>query len=126
MSCSCSHRRAPHSSASPRTSVAVTVMGLLALTVARRFEDKKDHRLRRRVSVVMGDDEAGVGGVVSALTAIGATVTDVEYERRLDDDKKRVVATFDVELADTTSVAKLIESVESVSGVRRVRIQHHL
>jgi putative Mg2+ transporter-C (MgtC) family protein len=100
-------------------------MGLLALTVVRRFEDKNDHRLRCRVSVVMGDDEAGVGGVVSALTAMGARVADVEYERRLDDDKKRVVATFDVEFDDTTSVSMLIESIESVPGVRRVRIQHH-
>lgn len=106
-------------------SVAVTVMGLLALTVVRRFEDKNDHRVRRRVSVVMGDDEAGMRGVVSALTAIGARVTDVEYERRLDDDKKRVVATFDVEFDDSTSVSMLIESIESVPGVRRVRIQQH-
>src|SRR5580693_3188297 len=104
-------------------SVTVTAMGILALTVLRRFEDKNDHLLRRRISVTMGDDEAGVDGVVYALTAIGAKVSEVEYERRLDDDKKRVVATFDVEFADTLSVANLIKSVESVPGVRRVRVQ---
>src|SRR5579863_5583448 len=33
-------------------SAAVTFMGIVALTVLRRFEDKDDHLMRRRVSVV--------------------------------------------------------------------------
>jgi putative Mg2+ transporter-C (MgtC) family protein len=107
-------------------SIAVTAMGIVALTVLRRFEDKNDHVLRRRVSVVLGDEEPGIGSVMSALTALGAIVADVEYERRLDDDKKRMVATFDVSFADTLSLTKLIEAIESVPGVRRVRIQHHV
>lgn len=57
---------------------------------------------------------------------MGAKVTDVEYERRLDGDKKRVVATFDVESSDSVSVTSLIDAIESVPGVRRVRIRHHL
>ncbi|MGD0679771.1 MAG: MgtC/SapB family protein [Polyangiaceae bacterium] len=107
-------------------SVTVTVMGLVALTIVRRFEDKDDHLMRRRVSVVLGEDQASIGGVVSALTELGATVSEIEYERRLDDGKKRIVATFDVQFADTLSVARLIEGVESVPGVRRVRVAHHL
>jgi putative Mg2+ transporter-C (MgtC) family protein len=106
-------------------SVAVTAMGIVALTVLRRFEDKNDHLMRRRVSVVLGEG-AGIGGVVSVLTDLGATVSEVEYERRLDGGKKRVVATFDVQFADTVGVAKLIDGIESVQGVRRVRIAHHL
>jgi putative Mg2+ transporter-C (MgtC) family protein len=107
-------------------SVAVTAMGIVALTVLRRLEDKNDHLMRRRVSVALGEDEPGIGRVVSALTELGATVSEVEYERRLDDGKKRIVATFDVQFVDTIGVAKIIEAVESVQGVRRVRVQHHL
>jgi putative Mg2+ transporter-C (MgtC) family protein len=107
-------------------SVAVTAMGIGALTVLRRFEDKNDHLMRRRVSVVLGEGEAGIGRVVSALTELGANVSEVEYERRLDDGKKRIVATFDVQFADTVGVAKIIEAVESVQGVRRGRVEHHL
>jgi putative Mg2+ transporter-C (MgtC) family protein len=106
-------------------SVAVTFMGLVALTVVRRLEDKDERRLRRRVSVILGDGDADIGAVVSALSSIGAKVTEVEYERRLDDDKKRIVAIFDVECPDTASVGKLAERIESVQGVRRVRIQHY-
>jgi putative Mg2+ transporter-C (MgtC) family protein len=107
-------------------SVAVTAMGIGALTVLRRFEDKNDHLMRRRVSVVLGEGEPGIGHVVSTLTGLGANVSEVEYERRLDDGKKRIVATFDVQFADTVGVARIIEAVESVQGVRRVRVEHHL
>jgi putative Mg2+ transporter-C (MgtC) family protein len=102
----------------------VTVLGLLALTVLRRFEDKDDHRMRRRVTVILGDDADSVTAVVDALKALGADVSDVEYERRLDDDKKRIVATFDVDVEKSLGVSSLIKTVENVGGVRRVVIQH--
>lgn len=106
-------------------SVAATGMGIAALTVLRRFEDKNDHLLHRRVSVILGEGEKGIGRVVSTLTQLGVTVSEVEYERRLDDDKKRIVTTFDVEFNDTLSVVTIIEALESLPTVRRVRVQHH-
>ena len=102
----------------------VTLLGLLALTVLRRFEDKDDDRTRRRVTIVLGDDAVDLTAVLDALKSIGAVVSDVEYEKRLDDEKKRIVAIFDVDLARTVSVATLIQTVEKVGGVRRVTIQH--
>src|SRR5579863_5616229 len=104
---------------------AATLLGLLALTVLRRLEDKQDHMLRRRVSVVLGEDAEDVSVLVTALTELGAIVSDVEYERRLDDEKKRIVAIFDVRFVDTLAVTRLIRVVESVRGVRRVNVQHH-
>jgi len=107
-------------------STAVTGMGIVALTVLRRFEDKNDPLMQRRVSVVLGDNGPGIGRVVSVLTELGATVSEDEYERRLDDGKKRVVATFDVQFADTVGVTRILEGVESVAGVRRVRVARSL
>jgi putative Mg2+ transporter-C (MgtC) family protein len=104
---------------------AVTAMGIVALTVLRRFEDKDDHLVHRRVSVVLGGHEPDVEQVVAALTALGAKVTEVEYERRLDDEKERMVAIFDVQFADTLGMPRLLRAIESVPGVRRVRLQHH-
>ncbi len=104
-------------------SSVVTLMGIIALTVLRRLEDKNDHVLRRRVSVVLGEGAHDLSAVLAALTALGAVVSDVKYETRLDDDNKRVSATFDVELADTVNVTTLIDAVESVRGVRRVVVQ---
>jgi putative Mg2+ transporter-C (MgtC) family protein len=106
-------------------SVVVMLMGLLALTFLRRFEDKDDHLQLRRVSVVLGEDARGVGAVSESLRKLGAKVSDVEYEKRLDDDKKHIVATLDVQFATTITVPELIDAIETVPGVRRVVVQHH-
>ena len=72
-------------------SAAVTLMGIVALTVLRRFEDKDDHLLLRRVSVVLGEHAQDITAVVESLKKLGAKVSDVEYEKRLDDEKKHIV-----------------------------------
>lgn len=104
-------------------SIVVTAMGIVALTVLRRFEDKNDHLVRRRVSVVLGDEQSTVARVMSALAALPATVSEIEYERRLDDGKKPLVATFDVQFVDSIAVHQLVEVIEAVGGVRRVHVQ---
>jgi putative Mg2+ transporter-C (MgtC) family protein len=101
----------------------VTGLGIVALTVLRRFEDKDDRLVRRRVSVVLGEDAADVTALVESLRKLGAKVSDVEYERRFDDEKKRIVATVDVQVIDTVGVPQIIQAVEAVPGVRRVVVQ---
>jgi len=106
--------------------VIVTLMGVIALTVLRRFEDKNDHLMKRRVHVVIGDDPSGLERVFGALSELGTTVSDVEYERRLDDEKKAVVITFDVQFSDTLGVVGVVRAIEGVHGVRRVHVQHRV
>jgi len=105
-------------------SAVVTGMGVIALTVLRRFEDKNDRLVRRRVSVTLGEDAQDIAAVVEALTKLGGKVADVEYEKRFGQEKRRTVATLDVELADNVSVPQLLQAVETVRGVRRVVVQH--
>ena len=100
----------------------VTALGIGALTLLRRFEDKNDHLVRRRISIVLGEGTE-IAAIVGALTALGAVVSELEYEKRLDDEKKRIVATFDVRYADTIDVTKLVQAVEHIAGVRRVQVQ---
>jgi putative Mg2+ transporter-C (MgtC) family protein len=102
--------------------VVVTAMGVVALTVLRRFEDKDDQLIRRRISVVLGEDPQSVTRIVETMTALGARVAEVEYEKRLDD-KKRIAATFDVRLPATVSVGVLVERLEQAAEVRRVHVQ---
>jgi putative Mg2+ transporter-C (MgtC) family protein len=102
----------------------VTLLGLAGLTLLRRFEDKDDHRLVRRISVVLGEDAKDVAALVDALKAIGVTVSDVEHEKRLEDGKKRIEVTFDVEFPDTIGISALMDAVEGVPGVRRVVVKH--
>jgi putative Mg2+ transporter-C (MgtC) family protein len=102
--------------------VVVTVLGITALTVLRRFEDKNDAVVSRRVSVVLSD-VAVLERVVTALREVGAVAEDVEYDHRLEDDKKRVEAMFEVQIPLAMGVAKVIAAVEAVQGVRRVQVQ---
>lgn len=107
-------------------SVVVTAMGIAALTVFRRFEDKDDRLVHRRLSVVLGDDAEAIESVLAGLQALGAVVADVEYERRLDEAKRRTSLTLDVKFPISVGIPALIAAVEAVRGVRRVHVQHRL
>jgi putative Mg2+ transporter-C (MgtC) family protein len=104
----------------------VMIMGLVALTLLRRFEDKDDSMQHRRVTVVLGEQAKDLAAVVDGLAKLGARVAEIEYERRFEDDKKRIVATFDVAFAGTVAIAQLIEAIESAPDVRRVLVQHRV
>jgi putative Mg2+ transporter-C (MgtC) family protein len=102
--------------------VAVTIAGVIALTVLRRFEDKDDHTLRRQLELVLGDPNA-LDEIVTNLGALGVKISDVSYERRLDEDKRRVGATLDLSFKDTLELPKLLHAVEAVAGVRRLHLR---
>jgi putative Mg2+ transporter-C (MgtC) family protein len=102
--------------------VSVTGLGIVALTALRRFEDKDDERIRRRISIVLGEEVAGVSAIVDVLQGLGAVVTEMDHDRRLDD-KKRVSVTLDVRLPAKITVAALVEHLETQPGVRRVHVQ---
>lgn len=107
-------------------SVVVTAMGIAALTVFRRFEDKEDNLVHRRISVVLADEADAIERVLAGLKALGAVVSDVEYERRLEAEKRRTRLTIDVKFPDRVGIPALIAAVEAVHGVRRIHVQHRL
>lgn len=108
-------------------SIAVTAMGLVALTVFRRFEDKNDRVTKRRISVVVTDDaetstiDATVDAIMKQMTELGAVVADVEYERRLDD-KRRTSLTLDVTLPREVTAAAVIRAIETHAAVKRIQV----
>jgi putative Mg2+ transporter-C (MgtC) family protein len=105
-------------------SAVVTVLGIVALTLLRRLEDK--NFTRRRITVVLAAKEGRPDVIADVLRKLGVTSSDVEYDRRFDEAKGKLVATFDVQFAETIQVTSLIDAIESVPGVRRVRVQQHL
>jgi putative Mg2+ transporter-C (MgtC) family protein len=103
-------------------SVAVTFMGIVALTVFRRFEDKNDAMTKRRISLVLAAEaEATIPLVMKSIAELGGVVAEVEYERRLDE-KRRTALTVDVNLPIGISVSALIETLEQFPGVKRIQI----
>jgi putative Mg2+ transporter-C (MgtC) family protein len=103
-------------------SLAVTAMGIAALTVLRRFEDKNDHLVPRRVSLVLANAEV-LAQVMLVIKGHGVAVSEFDYDRRLDDEKRRTEVTFDMDVPDTVGVAKVIASIEGIEGVRRVQVE---
>lgn len=86
--------------------VAATVLDVIALTGLRRFENNDDHLLRRRVSVVLGEELQTSPPCLRPSRAWGAVLSDVEYKKRLDDDKKRILrpsGAFDESWSSTMS-----------------------
>jgi putative Mg2+ transporter-C (MgtC) family protein len=100
--------------------VGATLLGVFALTVLRRFEDKDDASFRRRVSLVLvAQDPAPV---LAALTEIGVTIHGVSYERRYDD-KARVELSFDARIPKKVGVEKVLDTIEATAEVRRLRVE---
>ena len=102
--------------------IAVTITGVIALTVLRRFEDKDDHVLRRQLELVLGSSTA-LDEIVANLGQLGVKISDVAYERRLDEDKQRVGATLNLAFSDKLELSKLLHEVERVAGVRRLQLR---
>jgi putative Mg2+ transporter-C (MgtC) family protein len=103
-------------------SAVVTTFGILALTVLRRFEDK--HLVRRRISVLVAEGESSVNDLLGSLQKLGGDVLTIDYEHRLDE-KARVEVTIDVQVDQKIGVPELAHAVETVAGIRRVRIHQH-
>lgn len=102
-------------------SLGATVIGLVALSVVRRFEGKNDGATRRRrvaVTTVGGAD--ALPGLVAAIQAAGCTVSDAEYESVREEG--RLTVAFDVDAPSHVSLEALLRTAESQPGVVRVRI----
>lgn len=107
-------------------SVAVTIFGIIALTFFRRFEDKNDLVTKRRVSLVLAPDAAStVPGMIESIAELGASVSEVAYDRRIDD-KNRTTVTLDVTLPVSIELTALVGRLERQSGVQRIQVGHAL
>jgi putative Mg2+ transporter-C (MgtC) family protein len=103
----------------------VTALGILALTIVRRFEDKDDNVVRRRLTVVLAEDTGAATRVLAALTAIGAVASEVEYKRSLGE-TRLVEIVLDVRLPASAGVPKLVEAVEVLEGIRQIHVERRI
>lgn len=98
----------------------VTVLGLVALTLLRRFEDKDDDTVSRNVLVVL-DEGSQPSLILDPLSALGVTVKNVEYDRRLDE-KKRIELTFVAQSPRALPTSRLVAEIEKLTEVRRIKV----
>ena len=102
-------------------SVFVTAVGLAALTLLRRFEDRGVQMVRRRLLMTIDPARSSVAAVIDQLTKLGATVTQEDYERQVDEGRTR--ATCEVRLPAAVDDQALIRALEQDEAIRYVKIE---
>ncbi len=102
--------------------MVVTVLGLVALHLLRRFERRDDPILRRRITLVLGEGAPATSEIVAAITDAGGSVAEIDYDKRLHQ-KRRVSITLEVRLPASVGFARLVEVLEARPGVRRIQVR---
>jgi putative Mg2+ transporter-C (MgtC) family protein len=97
-----------------------TGVGLIALDVMRRLEDKDDTTSLFRVEVQL-DGVRTTRDLVDRIGAYGARMHSMKTDHDIELD--RLEAQFDVRLPKTLDPERLIAALEGADGVRRVRIE---
>jgi putative Mg2+ transporter-C (MgtC) family protein len=101
--------------------VFVTVLGLLTLTLLRRFEDRGEPIARQRITLLLDEKLSTLADIVDALSRSGTKISQEEYERSFADGEIRVA--FDVRTSAPLQNHELARVVENEKGVRRIRIE---
>ena len=101
--------------------VAVTFMGLVALTVLRKFEDKDDRTIKKKVSVTLDRKLNHTHEIVDAMKEMGINVIDVEYQMEVP--AGTLALEYTVKCPIGLDLDKLIERLEKKAGLIKVKIQ---
>jgi putative Mg2+ transporter-C (MgtC) family protein len=99
---------------------AATAVSLFGLVVLRRVEGHQWRLLQRRVEVTVHGNGDGVAAVLACLGRYGVDPADVDQDRHRPSGKARLGAA--VRLADRAAMARLLDDLGDVPGVRRVRL----
>ena len=98
-----------------------TVVGLAALTLLRRFEDRGEPVARQRITATIDESEGRVTALLDVLAKTGALVSQEEYEREMDGGPVRVA--LEVRTAATVQHHELASSVSRVAGIKHLKIE---
>ena len=105
----------------PIEGTAVALLGVGALSYLRRFEDKKERFIHRKVTVVATEEVEDVPKMIGAVSSLGVRVSEFDYERQLDD--RKVIVKFEAHIPTKLGADSFIRHIESQPGVRQVKVR---
>lgn len=99
--------------------VFTTLVGLVTLTLLRRFEDRGEPVTRQRLTVVL-DESLSTATVLDRISALGAKAIEEIYERQ----EGQVSFTVEVRAAGRLESHDLADALRGIGeGVRQVRVE---
>jgi putative Mg2+ transporter-C (MgtC) family protein len=99
---------------------AVTLMGLIALTVLRRFEDKNDRLVERHVTLVFEENPETVPNVMNTMTNLKTQVSHFSYQKELEE--RTVKIEFDAKIPETVATDEFIRKLEIQAGLKKIEV----
>ena len=100
-------------------SVAATVIGVAALTILRRFEDKDD-RVRRRLTLTLTDAALATDELVAKLAALGVFPTIEGWNKETSAALRQL--TLGVRLLRVDGEQALVAALEAEPGIARMQL----
>jgi putative Mg2+ transporter-C (MgtC) family protein len=101
-------------------SVAVTLMGLTALTLLRRFEDKNDRLMHRHVSLELDDSPKAIPDLMAAMSKMNTVVAHFNYQKEFSG--RLVKIDFDARFPESIGADSLIRTLEEQPGLKRIQV----
>ena len=101
-------------------SVLATALGVMALTVLRRFEHKNDAVSRRRISIRLTEEGPPLSALLDALDKRGVRARATEFEKDLG--QRRIHVALEAWMP-TGERENLVDIFEALPGIERVRIE---
>ncbi len=98
-----------------------TLVGLVALTLLRRLEDRGEPIARQRISVLLDEKSSPIATITEALGRKGAVLSQEVYEGPLEDGNVRI--TFEVRSPGPVHSYDLARALDGLGGVKHVRIE---
>lgn len=100
--------------------VFVTLLGVLALTIVRRFEDKDDRTTQRRKVEILLGPTGSMTQISALLLALNVYVLPIIDERNVDDKTHSVI--LEMRFSQTTIIDEVVDSIAAQPGVKLVRV----
>lgn len=101
--------------------IAVTSLGLAALTVLRRFEDKNDRMVKRQVSVLVDRKLHHGNQIAEAMKVMGLKINEIEYHVEVSEET--VALDYNVLCPIELDLNELVQKLEQNNGIRKIKIQ---
>ncbi len=102
-------------------SAFVAAIGVATLSLLRKFEEKKEKTLHRKVALVINDEQNAMITMMDLIRGLGVKVSNLNYDRTLK--SHTIEVKFTANIPVEVGVTQLIATIEAQPGVKQVKVK---